>query len=147
MTASVITQTLSSSLPAAGGPTFSSREESVSRAAWEKLSRVSDEPEDVVLEATTGYEEGETPLAYLTEMGARGDRIAAIMLRPETLRLLDLLNGEESPEAIYHFLVESARSLHAFADLVGEDLITVMQGRLVVTTLAGRVVARLAEMG
>ena len=147
MTASVITQTLSSSLPAAGGAIFSSREERVSRVAWEKLSRVSDEPEDAVLEATAGYEEGEYPPAHLPEMGARGDRVAAIMLRPETLRLLDLLDGEESPEAIYDFLVESARSLHAFADLVGEDLITVREERLVVTTLAGRVAARLAELG
>jgi hypothetical protein len=91
------------------------------------------------------------PSAVITNMGAtRANRIIAILLRPETGKLLDLLSRQKSQSdknKILDFLLHSQQNLHAFADLVSEDLLLTKNGQFSLTRVAERFMGEAARLG
>ena len=79
----------------------------------------------------------------------RHERISALLLRDETLRLLEELTQRASPEdihgALLQFLLASDRTLHTFAALVLDDVIGVQEHRLRLTDFGRRFIAGLAS--
>jgi hypothetical protein len=93
--------------------------------------------------------EGEEEITALPGW-TRTDRIAAILLRPQTLELIEALERQNSSgmdaAVILGFLLDSQANLHTFADLVSEDLVSISNRRLVLTPLAERLIEQVARL-
>jgi hypothetical protein len=84
-------------------------------------------------------------------MSDRYTRMTSLLLRVETTQFLRLLIADiESTErdtAMFEFLRNSLGKLHTFAGLVTENLISVEDGKFVVTELGVRLITELAGDG
>lgn len=80
---------------------------------------------------------------------SRRERISAILLRDETIGLLETLtaarNAEDTHAAFVRFMLESDRNLHTFAALVVDDLVHVKDRCLQLTDFGRRFITRLAS--
>lgn len=100
-----------------------------------------------------GLEEGarqpSSPPAVATSTPSRRERISAILLRDETIGLLETLtaarNAEDTHAAFVRFMLESDRNLHTFAALVVDDLVHVKHRWLQLTDFGRRFITRLAS--
>lgn len=71
---------------------------------------------------------------------SRANRITAILLREETL---DILNAVEQHNTA--FLFSSYAIVHTFADLISEDLIILKDGQLSIAPLAVRFIEQIGK--
>jgi hypothetical protein len=77
----------------------------------------------------------------------RENKLHTLMLRLETVDILESLaqSHNKTPNSIA-FLLQSNEYLHTFAQLVEEDLITLVDGELVLTDLCYRLMDAVAEL-
>ena len=76
----------------------------------------------------------------------RGDRIVGILIRPETLELIQGIE-DQNQEMVRDFPFGSQEKLHTFAALVSEDLLSLSHdGSLVLTPLAERLIGQVADL-
>lgn len=71
---------------------------------------------------------------------SRQVRIDTLLFRPETLVVLEAIDKQDVAT-----LFASYDNLHAFADLVTEDLVTTEEGCLVTTPLLARSIEKLSK--
>ena len=79
---------------------------------------------------------------------ARERKIHTILLRTETLDLIESLSQEgiiDTRQALWSVLFQSQKHLHAFADLIQEDLITLSDGTIVLTEICERFLKTLTD--
>ena len=137
-------------------PTVPQRDVLKSDAEEENLDRKTSAEEEA-LHTTESSLAREYPTAEAeVEEGApmvpswtRTDRMRAILLRPETLQLIKIIDDNDPvvrKEDLHQFLLASQQTLHTFSDLVSEDLISLKEGRLLLSQLAEHLIEQLTQL-
>lgn len=108
------------------------------KIAEQKIRERVDKPSDELQPSKQAEQEEKTSLSDSEITCA--DRIAAILLRDETLDLLEAIDRKDRS-----YIFTSNRLLHTFADLVSEGLVAVEDDQVVVTKLAEQYLEEIAN--